>query len=342
MKINRRNFLQMGADSLLVSAIHSCNSTPQSQPEPTQSSPAGASTKLEIGYWPIAAGLPLYLALEKGYFKEVGLEVEGVKFTSAQQVAEALVAGRVQGCANGVGTGNLALSEIASPGIFKIIAGNPSNAKHVLDEIIVAKDSPLKSVKDLKGKRVGCVSSIHSIILVEEILEKLGVENPKVAQLPIDKHVEAIKSGKVDAIYTFEPIGTVGKLSGVTRVLEAGVIAKYILGDPSAPWFGGSAVLNTSFINAEPEKTRKYIEAYRRAVRVIRTNPDEARPFLAGYTPIEGDLAKAVPLTAYTMYDEFTPSDINYFQKYLDLFHKKRALARRIDVASLIFKGASS
>jgi NitT/TauT family transport system substrate-binding protein len=71
--------------------------------------------------------------------------------------------------------------------------------------------------------------------LVEEILEKLGVEKPKVAQLPIEKHVDAIKSGKVDAIYTFEPIGTIGKLSGVTRVLEAGVIAKYILGDPSAP-----------------------------------------------------------------------------------------------------------
>lgn len=339
MKIDRRTFLQIGAGSLLTSALHSCGSKPQNQPESTQTSQSNATAKIAIGYWPIAAGLPLYLALEKGYFKELGLEVEGVKFTSAQQVAEAIVAGRIQGCANGVGSGNLALSEIASPGVFKIIAGNPSNAQHILDEVIVAKNSPIKKLEDLKGKRVACVSSIHSLILVKTILEQLGIKNPQVLQLPIEQHVSAIESGKVDAIYTFEPIGTMGKLAGVTRVLEAGVISRHILGDPMAPWFGGSAVLRTSFINAEPEKAKKYIDGYRRAIETIRKNPDEALPYLAGYTSIEGNLAKAVPLTAYTLYDEFTASDIKYFQRYFDLFYEKRAFARPVEVAPLIFKG---
>jgi NitT/TauT family transport system substrate-binding protein len=42
------------------------------------------------------------------------------------------------------------------------------------------------------------------------------------------------------------------------------------------------------------------------------------------------------------MYDEFTPSDITYFQKYLDLFYEKQALRRRINVPSLIYKGTSN
>ena len=47
-----------------------------------------ADDKILIGYWPIAAGLPLHVGLEHGIFKEVGLQVEGAKFASAQQVAD--------------------------------------------------------------------------------------------------------------------------------------------------------------------------------------------------------------------------------------------------------------
>ena len=52
-----------------------------------------ADDKILIGYWPIASGLPLYAALERGFFKEAGLQVEGAKFASAQQVAEAMISG---------------------------------------------------------------------------------------------------------------------------------------------------------------------------------------------------------------------------------------------------------
>ena len=48
------------------------------------------STSALIGFWPIASGLPFYVAIEKGYFKEAGLDVEPLKFASAQQVMEAL------------------------------------------------------------------------------------------------------------------------------------------------------------------------------------------------------------------------------------------------------------
>ena len=50
--------------------------------------------KIRIGYWPIAAGLPFYAAIELGYFKEAGLDVEALKFAGAQQVMEAVLSGR--------------------------------------------------------------------------------------------------------------------------------------------------------------------------------------------------------------------------------------------------------
>ena len=43
---------------------------------------AQAAPKLRMGYWPVAAGLPFFAAVEKGYFKEAGVEVEPLKFSS--------------------------------------------------------------------------------------------------------------------------------------------------------------------------------------------------------------------------------------------------------------------
>ena len=54
---------------------------------------AQSGPKIRIGYWPIAAGLPFYSAIELGYFKEAGLDVEALKFAGAQQVMEAHAVG---------------------------------------------------------------------------------------------------------------------------------------------------------------------------------------------------------------------------------------------------------
>ena len=115
---------------------------------------AQAMPKIRIGFWPVAAGLPFFAAIEKGYFKEAGLDVEPLKFAGAQQVMEAMLSGRSDGSSNGTGSANLAIGAIAQPGLFKIFCTNPSNAKFVLDEFISGKDTPYKTIGDLKGKRV--------------------------------------------------------------------------------------------------------------------------------------------------------------------------------------------
>jgi NitT/TauT family transport system substrate-binding protein len=141
------------------------------------------SVKVRVGYWPIAAGLPFYAAIEKGYFKEAGLDVEPIKFAGAQQVMEAMLSGRADGSANGTGSANLAIGEIASPGLLKIICSNPSNVKNVLDEFLVAKDAPYKAISELKGKRVGSGPGIQNVTLCKTVLERSGVTDATVIEL---------------------------------------------------------------------------------------------------------------------------------------------------------------
>jgi NitT/TauT family transport system substrate-binding protein len=337
MNIRRRHFLQVGTGAALAIAAHGCT---QSQSQVSGSSNSKDPGKISIGFWPVAAGLPLFLAVKKGYFQEAGLDVEAVKFASANQVAEALIAGRLQGTGNGVASGALGLAEITSPGLFKILVSNPSNVEYVLEQVIVAKDSPIQSIADLKGKKFATGPGAQNKVIGEALLTAAGVPDPKVQQLEINQHVPAIESGQIDAAYTLEPTGTVGAMKGITRVLENGVVAKYILGDPKAPWFGGSAALSTKFIEQFPEATKTYAEAYRRAVKEIRDNPDEARQYMAGYTAIEGELVQKVPLVDYTMYDEFKPEDVTYFQKFFDFMTDKAVFSRKVDVSGLLYKPA--
>ncbi|MCZ2497785.1 ABC transporter substrate-binding protein [Xylophilus sp. Kf1] len=300
---------------------------------------AQAGPKIRIGFWPVAAGLPFFAAIDKGYFKEAGLDVEPLKFAGAQQVMEAMLSGRSDGSANGTGSANLAIGEIAQPGLFKIFCTNPSNAKFVLDEFITAKDSPFKTVADLKGKRVASGPGIQNMTLCKTMLERAGATGAMVSELPIGQHVAALVAGQVDACYTLEPTGTVGRMNGTTRVIEAGVVARYILGDPMAPWHGGAASLTTEFIKKHPEVARKYIAAYTRGVELVRSRPDEARQFMKGYTAIEGALTAEVPLASYMLYNEFKPTDLAYFQKFYDLFTEKGIFDKKVVVDSLIYKG---
>ena len=300
---------------------------------------AQAVPKIRVGFWPVAAGLPFFAAIEKGYFKQAGLDVEPLKFAGAQQVMEAMLAGRSDGSANGTGSANLGIGEIAQPGLFKIFATNPSNAKFVLDEFIVPKDSPVKIMADLKGKKVGSGPGIQNVTLCKTMLERAGASGVAVIELPIGQHVASLVAGQVDACYTLEPTGTIGRMNGTTRVLEAGVVAKYILGDPMAPWHGGAASLTTEFIKKNPELTKKYIAAYAKGIELVRTQPNEARTFMKGYTAIEGPLTSEVPLASYMLFNEFKPSDVAYFQKFYDLFTEKGIFDKKVLVDGLLYKG---
>jgi NitT/TauT family transport system substrate-binding protein len=254
-------------------------------------------------------------------------------------VMEAVLAGRSDGTSNGTGSANIAIGELAAPGTFKIFASNPSNVKNVLDQFIVPAASTATSIADLKGKRVGSGPGIQNVTLAKTVLERAGATGAAVVELPIAQHVATLAAGQLDACYTLEPTGTIGRMNGTTRVLEGGVIAKYILGDPMAPWFGGSASLASAFIAKHPAEAKKFVAAYAKGVALVRSKPADARQFMKGYTAIEGPLTAEVPLAAYTLYNEFTPADIAHFQKFFDLFSEKGIFTSRLVVDSMIYKG---
>jgi NitT/TauT family transport system substrate-binding protein len=294
---------------------------------------------IRVGYWPVSAGLPFFAAVEEGFFKEAGLTVEAQRYAGAQQVMEAMLSGRCDGSATGTGSAFLAIGQIAQPGLLKFICTNPSNTKYVLEEFLVPAESPVKTLADLSGKNIGSAPGIQNVTLARTVLDKAGAKGFRLVELPFGQHIPAIAAGQVDAVYTLEPQGTIGRLNGTTRILEAGVIAKYILGEPLAPWHGGAASLTSAFIDKNPAITATYVKAFGRGVELVRTKPDAARKYFEGYTAIKGDLAKEVPLSGYMMHNEFDDKALAYFQTFFDLFSKNGIFASPVPVGPMLYKG---
>jgi NitT/TauT family transport system substrate-binding protein len=298
---------------------------------------AQSGPKILVGYWPVAAALPFFVADKNGYFKDAGVDVELVKFADQVKVTEALLAGRINASATGTGSTQLALAEIAQPDFFKILAANLSSDKSVLDEVIVAKDAPYKKISDLKGKKLATGVGPQAMIEAKIVFGKNGLDTESIQELAPAQHIAAIASGQIDAAYTYEPNGTVGTLNGTTRILEAGVRSHYLLGNPAAPWYGGAAVVTTDLIKSNPAAIKKYIAGMKRGFIDVRRNIDGARVAYESYTTFDKKLAEAIPPISYTIYDEFKPSDVQYFQDNFDLFYAQKIFTRKLDLKSMLY-----
>jgi len=111
--------------------------------------------------------------------------------------------------------------------------------KNVLDEFLVAKDAPYKSISELKGKRVGSGPGIQNVTLCKTVLERAGVTDATVIELPIGQHVASIAANQIDAVYTLEPTGTVGRLNA-SRAFSSRVSSR--ITSWAIRWRRGSAV----------------------------------------------------------------------------------------------------
>lgn len=190
-----------------------------------------AMTKIRIAYLPNIHALPFYLALEKGYFKNEGLDVEPVKFEAPNQIIDALLSNQVGVAAPGAATGITAVSQSKKPDSIKIysVQGGTETLKN--EALVVKIDSSITSFADLKGKKLGILPGIQWQTIARHILGKNGLESGKdvtVVDLAIPLQVPALASGQIDALLAIEPSPTIAVAKGIGKIVEQSPAVKYI------------------------------------------------------------------------------------------------------------------
>lgn len=301
--------------------------------------PAQAQDKVRVGVFPVSSTLPLFVAIERGFFKENNIEIEMTRLIGGPPNVAAMIGNQIDAAAVLVTIEGMN-ANLKKPGVAMYISLNSQNAKYQMEQFVLRKGLEIKSLADLKGKKIMSAPGPANVLMARAALAAAGLKEGEyqLDQLDMGQHVNAMTAGTFDAGYTLEPNATVMRKNGVATTFEAGVIAKYVLGDPQAnAWVGGCA-LTTDFIKSKPDVAKRFTAAWGKAVKFIGDNPDEARKYLIKNTFTPDDVAATVPLVRFEMVSDLRPSDIADFQRFIDFSTKSGILPEKVDVANFLAK----
>lgn len=292
-----------------------------------------AQDRVRVGVFPVASSLPLFVAIDQGYFTEENLDIETIRLIGGPPNIAALIQNQIDVAAVLVTIEGMN-ANLRKDGVAMYISVNSQNEQYKMEQFVVRPDLGITSLAELRGKRIMSAPGPANVQMARAALAAVGLNDGdyQLDQLDMGQHVNAMTARTFDAGYTLEPNASVMRQNGVAETLEAGVIARYVLGDPNAnAWVGGGA-MSSDFINARPDVARRFTAAWERAINLINENPDEARKSLAKNTFTPDDLVDTIPLVKFTMVSDLTPENIDEFQRFIDFATEQNILDQRVDV----------
>lgn len=237
------------------------------------------SAPLKIGYsdWP--GWVAWQIAIEKGWFKQAGVDVEFDWFDYVPSM-DAYAAGKLD--ADCMTNGD-ALVTGASGGKSVMILVNDYSAGN---DMIVAQPG-INSLEDLKGKKIGVELGFVDHLLLLKGLEKYGMSESDVqlVNVPTNETPQVLASGQVSAIGAWQPN------SG--KALEMVPGAKPIFTSAQAPGLIYDVLaVNPASLAAHPDEWKKVMKVWYRVVNYIydpKTHADAVRIMAArvGISPAE-------------------------------------------------------
>ena len=229
--------------------------------------------QISVTHWGVLLyGAPYAVAMERGYFRQAGIDISGI-FSS--KGGGTTVRNMILG---GLPFGEVALSAAIAAereGLdIRIVCGGVQNLS---DQVwVTLPDSPLKTIADLKGKKIGYTTpkSVTDMVttLVLDHQKITGVE--RVAVGSVGAQITALQQKAIDAAYLGEPVYSQNKSK--FRVL---FFARDMLAQNNLTQTVG--VTTSEFAKAHPDKVKAIIEGRRRGVEFIYQHPKEAALIVA-------------------------------------------------------------
>jgi NitT/TauT family transport system substrate-binding protein len=219
--------------------------------------------KIRLGVLRLASSGNVFIAADRGYFKDAGLDVELKFFDAAQPIAVATASGDID---IGVTAFTGGLFNLAGKGAVSIIAGQSRDVPGFPLMAYLATTQPsgasLKSLRDIEGKSVGITqvgSSFHySAGLIAEKY-KFPLSDVKFVPLQSMSNVaSALKGGRVEA--------AILPATAAQPLIDAGDARLLGWGGDEAPWQLG-AVFVSQKVKANSDLIERFLTAYRRGCR---------------------------------------------------------------------------
>lgn len=250
---------------------------------------------LQVGTIPIIDVAPIYLGVEKGFFRSAGLSIVFSPAQGGAAIVPAVVKNDDQiGFSNTV---SLLLARAHGIPIQMVSAGSQASGatSTAPAAVVVGSGSSIHTMSDLRGKTIA-VNTLHNIgdTTIRAVLDQNGVDSSDVrfVEMGFAEMPAALKRGVVDAIWANEPFLTAALQDGARSILDSynGFDSKLAV----AVYF-----TSDSFAASHPDLVRRFQQAMSRSLVYADAHPAEARAVLASYTGLEKRDSTQVRLPAW-------------------------------------------
>ncbi|MEJ1129871.1 ABC transporter substrate-binding protein [Variovorax sp. CCNWLW225] len=290
---------------------------------------AVAQTHLRVTYLPTLDAVPMFMAMEKGYFKEEGVVVQA---TPSQGGAAAIPG--LMGGAYDITFSNVVSTLLAQQQGFKlrVIAAGTKNDPNVkpVTGLLTRKADGIKSGKDFEGKSIA-VNTRNGVIwlFARSWVKKTGGDPSKVMfkEVPFPQMGDALRNKQVDGIFTISPFADFAMKEGdVVRAADP-----YTEVQPTADI--GHFVATEDFFQKNQEATRKFGRALRKGVQYVNANfkAPETQKLISTVTKLAPEVVATLP--QMVMPERVYPEE---YAKTMALMVDAGLLKSSVDLSSMI------
>lgn len=293
----KRSLSAVLAGVLSLAVIAGCSSPSdtykKASPTPAPVAP-GKEVTLKIGQLPIVDGLPFWVGDQKGYFKQQGVNVELIKFQSANDRDTAIMSGQIDGMLADV----VATTSLVGNGTKVQIASLSLGAKQEEGPLalLAAPNSGITKVEELKGQEIAVSNYSVMHYSLEKMLLDAGfkpdeIKLVSIPQIPV--RFESLMSGKVKAAILPDPLFSLAAHKG----------AKLLLNDATAKQnYSQSVIVFTDkAMNEKLDAVKRFFLGYNLAVADIAVNPDGYKEILAEKASLPAEIKEAYKVVPFPM-----------------------------------------
>ncbi|MEQ0562283.1 ABC transporter substrate-binding protein [Amycolatopsis sp. NEAU-NG30] len=273
---------------------------------------------------------PLWLAQEGGYFKAEGLDVQTDVGASGQETLTRMTTGQDDLALSTYTLFFLAKSSGSAD--IKLVA-DATSASPRSNEVVTVPNSPVKTVKDLGGKRIAISSkNAASDVLTQSVMRDHGVDAGKVqwVPMPLPEMSAALAQGRVDAAYQPEPFLTqAAKTVGAYPVIDAASGSTQ-----NFPLTGYAAT--AKWVQDHPKTLRAFQRAMQNATHAA-VDRSRIEPLVVRNARVDQDIASLMVMPAFG-----STLDARRIQRVPDLLQQLGVVQTKIDASSMIAPQAST
>ena len=219
-------------------------------------------TKVSLGMLRLTSSAPLFIAMDKGFFAEEGIDIDAQWFDAAHPIAVSTASSKVDVGATGI---TASLYNMAANGQkLGIVADKGREQKgYSSSALLIATDeynAGVKTLKDIKGKRIGITqkgSTFH--YMLGRMLESQGMSLNDVEIVPLNKLsavMAALESKQIDGCILNEP--------NITKVQKAGYGKLVVQVGDVIPYQTSAIFYSPVFMNKKDVAVR-FMRAYNKA-----------------------------------------------------------------------------